>query len=304
MKKQFLHIMWMAVATLAAQTSGPKTFNSPEEARDALVQAAAGGINALRELLGAGSAEILTTGDEVQDKNLVERFQRQTAEKVQLSPDEMNHDRIVILVGAEQWPFAVPLIRKNGQWHFDVQEGKKEIRNRTIGGNELDAIEVCHGYVEAQEMYAEMNPTHSAVPEYAKHIVSSPGKKDGLYWPGEDSPLSEAFARAFAEGYPRTTGGKQPYHGYNYKVLYAQGKDAEDGARDYIIRDLMIGGFALIAWPNQYGVSGIKTFIVNQEGTVYERDLGPKTGAIATTISRFNPDLSWQVSPETDADAQ
>src|SRR5690348_5582951 len=121
MKKQFLHIMWMAVATLAAQTSGPKTFNSPEEARDALVQAAAGGINALRELLGAGSAEILTTGDEVQDKNLVERFQRQTAEKVQLSPDEMNHDRIVILVGAEQWPFAVPLIRKNGQWHFDVQ---------------------------------------------------------------------------------------------------------------------------------------------------------------------------------------
>ena len=286
-----------AVALFGGQSGGPRTFNSPAEARDALLQAAAAGMNALRDLMGPGSAEILTTGDEVQDKNIVERFRRQTAEKAQLAPDEMNPDRIVVLVGAEEWPFAVPLLRKNGRWYFDVHEGKTEIRHRTIGGNELDAIEACRGFVEAQQMYAETDGEGDGVPEYAKRIVSSPGKKDGLYWPGEDSPLSERFARAVAEGYRRPTTSGQAYHGYYYKVLYSQGSAAEDGAQDYIIRDLMIGGFALIAWPAQYGVSGIKTFIVNQDGIVYEKDLGPQTGALAKSITKFNPDPSWQPSP-------
>jgi len=215
---------------------------------------------------------------------------------MELAPDQMNADRIVVLVGAEEWPFAVPLRRKNGRWYFDVREGKTEIRHRTIGGNELDAIEACRGYVEAQKMFAERDAEADDPPEYAKRIVSRPGKKDGLYWPGEDSPLSERFARAVAEGYRPTTTG-QAYHGYYYRVLNSQGPASEDGERDYIIRDLMIGGFALIAWPAQYGVSGIKTFIVNQDGIVYEKDLGPQTGTLAKAITKFNPDASWQESP-------
>ena len=178
MKRQFLCLTLITTAVLiGAQSSGPKTFSSATEARDALVQAAAGGMDALRDLLGPRSAEILTTGDAVQDKNIVERFQRQTAEKTRLEPNPMNPDHVVVLVGAEEWPFAVPLVRKNGRWYFDVGEGKAEIRNRIIGGNELDAIEVCRGFVEAQEMYTQTDWDASGVKEYAKRIVSNPGKK-------------------------------------------------------------------------------------------------------------------------------
>ena len=302
MKKRMCSAALMAVtALMAAQSSGPKTFNSPDEAREALVQAAAGGMDAIRALLGSGSAEILTTGDPVQDKTILQRFQRQTAEKTKLDPDEMNPNRIVVLVGAEEFPFAVPLLRKNGRWYFDLQEGKTEIRNRTIGANELDAMEACRGFVEAQEMYVQKDWDNNGVAEYAKQIVSTPGKKDGLYWPGDDSPLSERFARAVAEGYPRPGGVRQAFHGYYYKVLYAQGPAADDGERDYIMQGLMIGGFALIAWPAEYRVSGIKTFVVNQDGIVYEKDLGPKTAALASAITKFNPDSSWDESPESDA---
>jgi DUF2950 family protein len=303
MKRQILYITWITTAVLmGAQNPGPKTFGSPEEARDALIQAAAAGVDALRDLLGPGSADILTTGDPVQDKTIVERFKRQTAEAAKLDPEEMNPNRIEVLVGAEEWPFAVPLLRKNGRWYFDIREGKTEIRHRTIGGNELDTIQVCRGFVEAQEMYVAMDLEGRSVPQYARKIVSTAGKKDGLYWPGEDSPVAEAFARAFAEGYSQPTGAGRTYHGYRYKVLYGQGPAAADGARDYIIRDLMIGGFALIAWPAEYGVSGIKTFIVNQDGIVYEKDFGPKTAALAGAITKFNPDSSWQVSPDIDSE--
>src|SRR5437667_145149 len=157
--------MISAAALVGGQSIGPRTFNSPEEARDALVQSASSGMNAVKDLMGPGSVEILTTGDAVQDKNILTRFQRQTAEKAQLAPDEMNPDRIVLLVGAEEWPFAVPLLRKNGRWYFDVNEGKTEIRNRTVGGNELDAIEVCRGYVEAQQMYVAKEWGESGAPE-------------------------------------------------------------------------------------------------------------------------------------------
>ena len=300
MRQRFVSAIWILATALFAAQSGPKTFNSPDEARDALVQAAAGGIPALRELMGMGSDRILTTGDPVQDKNLLERFQQRTAEAAKLDPDPMNPDRIVVLIGAEESPFAIPLLRKNGQWHFDLPEGKKEIRYRTIGSNELDAVEACRGFVEAQEIYVAHDRDGNSVPEYAKRIISTPGNKDGLYWPGGDSPLSERFAHAVAEGYSRQSQTRQAYHGYYYKVLYGQGPAAEDGARDYIIRDLMIGGFALVAWPAEYGVSGIKTFMVNQDGVVYEKDLGPKTGTLAPAITKFNPDSSWDESPEID----
>ena len=299
MRQRLFSLTWIFATTLIAAETGPKTFGSADEARDALVQAAAAGIPALRELMGMGSEEILSTGDPVQDKNLLERFRQRTADGAKLNPDPMNPDRIVVLIGAEEWPFVIPLLRRNGQWHFDLPEGKKEIRYRTIGSNELDALEACRGFVEAQEMYVEHDWDGNSVPEYAKHIVSTPGKKDGLYWPGDDSPLSERFARAVAEGYSRPSQTRQPYHGYYYKVLYGQGPAATEGAQDYIIGDLMIGGFALVAWPAEYGVSGIKTFIVNQDGVVYEKDLGPKTATLAQAITKFNPDSSWDECPET-----
>jgi hypothetical protein len=231
------------------------------------------------------------------DKNLVDRFNRRASEKIQLQPDEMNPGRIVLLLGSEELPFAIPLVRKNGRWSFDIQEGKAEIRYRAIGGNELDAIQICRGYVEAQQDYAETDWVGKGIAQYARHIVSNPGKKDGLYWPGNDSPVADGFARAAAEGYSAVAGRRQPYHGYFFKVLLAQGPNAEGGARDYVIQGLMIGGFALVAWPAHYGVLGIKTFIVNQDEVVYEKDLGPQTAAIADAMTKFNPDPSWQVSP-------
>jgi Protein of unknown function (DUF2950) len=283
---------------LAAQTVGPRTFSTPEEARDALIQAAAKSLDAVRDLMGPGSAEILRTGDPVEDKNLLDRFNKRVAEKATLQPDEMQPDRQMLVIGEEDSPFPVPLIRKNGRWYFDIQEGKTELRRRLIGGNELDAMEVCRGYVEAQQMYAEADRDGNGVLEYAQKIVSSPGKKDGLYWPGDDSPIGEKVGKAIAQGYAIPGGTPHGYHGYFAKILLAQGPDAPGGAEDYVVHGLMIGGFALVVWPVEYGVSGIMTFIVNEDGVVYEKDLGPQTGALAKAMTKFNPDKTWRVSPE------
>ena len=184
---------------------------------------------------------------------------------------------------------------KKGPLAFDINEGKAEIRNRVIGGNELAAIEVCRGYVEAQQMYAEKDWDGNGVLEYAQKIVSTTGKKDGLFWPGEDSPVAENFAKAAEKGYGPPVK-QQGYHGYYYKILLSQGADALDGAQDYVAHGLMIGGFALVAWPVEYGVSGIMTFIINQDGVVYEKDLGVNTGVTAKAMSKYNPDKSWRMS--------
>jgi hypothetical protein len=298
MKKLTYLSLFGGVALLVAQTAGPKTFGTPEEARDALIQAAAKGLDEVRTLFGPGAADIVRTGDAVQDKKALEEFNRRAAEKAQLEPDEMSPHRMILLLGEEEWPFAVPLTQKNGRWYFDVVEGKAEIRRRVIGGNELDAMEVCRGYVEAQETYAETDWDGNGVLEYASKMVSSEGKKDGLYWSGEDSPVSAAVAKAVAQGYSTPNGKPQPYHGYFYKILLSQGPDAGDGERDYVVHGLMIGGFALVAWPAEYGVSGIMSFIVNQDGAVYEKDLGPQTATLAKAMTKFNPDKSWRVSPE------
>jgi hypothetical protein len=298
MKKLTYLSLFGGVALLVAHTAGPKTFGTPEEARDALIQAAAKGLDEVRTLFGPGAADIVRTGDAVQDKKALEEFNRRAAEKAQLEPDEMSPHRMILLLGEEEWPFAVPLTQKNGRWYFDVVEGKAEIRRRVIGGNELDAMEVCRGYVEAQETYAETDWDGNGVLEYASKMVSSEGKKDGLYWSGEDSPVSAAVAKAVAQGYSTPNGKPQPYHGYFYKILLSQGPDAGDGERDYVVHGLMIGGFALVAWPAEYGVSGIMSFIVNQDGAVYEKDLGPQTATLAKAMTKFNPDKSWRVSPE------
>jgi hypothetical protein len=282
-------------ALLVAQPQGTKTYATPEEARDALVQAAASGMDAVKTLLGPGSADIVRTGDAVQDKKIVADFSRRAAEKTQLEPQPLNPNHVTLLLGNEEWPFAIPLVSKNGRWYFDLQEGKAELRRRVIGANELDAIQVCRGYVEAQQMYAEKDWDGNGVLEYAQKIASAEGKKDGLYWPGEDSPVAENFAKSAAQGYG-TPGSGKGYHGYTYKILLSQGPDAQDGAQDYVVHGLMIGGFALVAWPVEYGVSGIMTFIVNQDGVVYEKDLGAQTGVLAKAMTKFNPDKSWRPS--------
>jgi len=291
-----LIIFLTGAALLNAQVApAPKTFATPEVARDALVQAAAKGLTELRELMGPGSSDILTTGDPVEDKNLLGQFTRRVAEKAQIESDAMNPERVTVAIGNEEWPFAVPIVKKNGRWSFDAKEGRAEIRRRIVGANELDAIEVCRGYVEAQEQYASKDWDGNGVLEYAKKIASTPGKKDGLYWPGEDSPIGEAIARAISQGY---TSGSQSYHGYRYKVLLAQGPAAIDGEQDYLVHGLMIGGFALVAWPTEYGTSGIMTFIVNQDGSVYQKDLGSGTTAMAGQIAKFNPDKTWTLVPD------
>ena len=297
MKTTVTFLCFLTGALLAQRATGPKTFSTPEEARDALIEAASRGLDEVREMMGPGAADIVRTGDAVQDKNLLEGFKKRAAEKTELEVDEMNPDHVTLLLGNEQWPFAVPLMRKNGRWYFDAKEGKAEIRRRIIGANELDAIEVCRGLVEAEETYAETDWQGKGVLQYAAKLASTPGAKDGLYWPGDDSPVAESVARAIAQGYAAPGSGKG-YHGYLYKILLAQGPDAKDGAQDYLVHGLMIGGFALVAWPAEYGVSGIMTFIVNQDGVVYEKDLGPQTAVAANAMTKFNPDKSWRVSPE------
>ena len=293
-------VLFAAAPLLAQHAAGPKTFATPEEARDALLEAASKGMDAVRDLMGPGAADIVRTGDAVEEKNLVEKFKQRAAEKTELETDEVNPNHVTLMVGEEEWPFAVPLMRKDGRWYWDAKEGKAEIRRRIIGANELDAMEVCRGYVEAQELYASKDWQGKGVLQYAGKIASTPGQKDGLYWPGDDSPISEKVAKAMAEGYTAAGAAKTGYHGYHFKILLAQGPDAEGGEEDYVAHGLMLGGFALVAWPVEHGVSGIMTFLVNQDGVVYEKDLGPRTGAIARAMTKFNPDKTWRVSPETD----
>jgi hypothetical protein len=251
MVKQSIQLTLIAAGLLLAGSKDvAATFSNPEAARDALLQAASTGLEAVAALFGPGSAEILRTGDAVQDKQVLDRFNQRAKEKTRLMTDEMNPDRVMLLVGEEEWPFAVPLKRENGRWHFDLEEGKTEIRHRIIGANELDAMQICRGYVEAQEIYAQTDWEGKGVPQFARKVFSTPGKKDGLYWPGEDSPVAAGFAKAVREGYAPP--GEKPtgYHGYRYKILLKQGPSASGGAQDYIVRGLMIGGFALVAWPD------------------------------------------------------
>jgi hypothetical protein len=296
--------IWSTAQTTGskAKTEPPKTFATPEEARDALVAEAAKGLDAVRQMFGTGSEQILRTGDAILDKNLLESFNEEAKEKTSLQPDPANPARMTLLLGNEEWPFAVPLVKSNGRWHFDVKEGKAEIARRIIGGNELDAIQICQGYVQAQQEYASVDRDGNGLHEYASRIVSSPGQKDGLYWPGNDSPVAESFALAVAEGYGTKKTPPREYHGYYFRILTGQGPNADGGARDYMVHDLMIGGFALLAWPVEYGVSGVKTFQVNQDGLVYEKDLGPSTATAAKSITRFNPDKTWALSPLVTSD--
>jgi len=296
------------VAALLASVSvaaAQKRFDSAEAAVDALVAAArANDRKTVLAILGPKSQELVSSGDPVEDANVKRQF---------LAAYDANH-RIVaesgkpatLVIGPDDWPFPIPVVQKEGKWTFDAAAGREEILARRIGRNELAAIQASLAYYDAQNDYADQNKDGMGLPIYAQRIISTPGKKDGLYWPagqGEpDSPLGEAVAAATQQGY-KVGAGPTPFHGYYYKVLTRQGPSAPGGAVDYVVRGDMIGGFALLAYPAKYGNSGIASFIVNNKGEVFEKDLGADTAKIAASMTSFNPDHSWKKAA-TAADAE
>ncbi|HXJ92723.1 MAG TPA: DUF2950 domain-containing protein [Terriglobia bacterium] len=278
-------------------------FDTPQHAADALVQAA-GKFDqaALIQIFGPGGEDIVFSGELPQDRQHAADFVTQAREKQSVSVDPKTGSRAFLIVGDESWPFPVPLVKKGDKWFFDAQAGRQELQYRRIGANELDAIGVCRGYVEAQDDYAyQTRDNVYNVNQYAQHIVSTPGKHDGLAWQNPDGswggPVGEKIAKAIEEGY---TSGSEPYHGYFFKILKGQGPAAPLGEMDYVVKGVMIGGFALVAAPAEYGVTGVQTFIVSQDGVVYEKDLGPKTLDEFTKMELFNPDNSWTPVPEED----
>ena len=283
----------MAFVICATGALAQERYQSPDDAVNAMVGAAkAGDRPALLRVFGPGSAELLSSGDDVADANARKRMLDAYDAKHQVVAQ--GADKAELVIGNEDWPFPIPLVRKDGSWQFDTAAGRDEVLFRRIGRNELRTIQTALAYVDAQQEYAEKGVGGNGV--YAQRIVSQPGKKDGLYWPaqaGEDeSPLGDLAASAAAEGY-RASQQRQPYHGYYYKVLTRQGPSASGGAIDYMVHGKMIGGFALVAYPAEYGNSGVMTFLVNHQGDVYEKDLGPNTTRIAAGMTAFNPDGTW-----------
>ena len=291
----------LASPATAAQP-GPKAFDSPKAAADALVAAASSNdVGALTEIFGPSGEKIVSSADEVKDKNDRERFTELAREKVDVQIDPKNPKRAILHVGADEWPFPVALVETNKKWVFATKEGLREVLYRRIGQDEIDAMNVCRGYVEAQVEYATEPRDGSDVRQYATRILSTPGKKDGLAWMDADGkpagPIAEGVAQAIEEGYSDRT---KPYHGYFFKILTAQGPAARHGAVDYVIQGHMIGGFALVAWPAEHRVTGVKTFIVNHDGILYEKDLGPDTAKIAGEMKAFNPDKTWKRVPDAE----
>jgi Protein of unknown function (DUF2950) len=292
----------MARRSSASLTSRAETFATPQEAADRLVQAAeAFDVRALEQIFGPAGADIVLSGEYEQDRKLATAFAAEAREKETISVDPNNGSRAFLLVGKEDWPFPVPLIRVGGRWSFDAKAGRQELLYRRIGRNELDAISICRGYVEAQDEYAFRQRAEYDVNQYAQRIVSTPGKQDGLAWQNPDGswggPVGEKIAAAIEQGYSSKA---EPYHGYFFKILKGQGPDAPLGQMDYVVEGVMIGGFALVAAPAEYGVTGVKTFIVSQDGVVYQKDLGPNTLSEFEKMDRFNPDESWTPVLEKD----
>jgi len=276
------------------------TFATPQAAADALTKATADYDTAmLLQIFGPDGKDFVESADTVQDKNRAENFAALAKEKMDVKLDVSDPNVARIVVGDEDWPFPVPLVKKSGKWMFDSKAGRKEILYRRIGTNELDAIQVCKGYVEAQHEYALTVHDDSGINQYAQKIISTPGKQDGLYWKNSDGssggPIGEAVAKAIEEGYSSKS---EPYHGYYFKILKGQGPAAPNGAINYVIQGVMIGGFALIAAPAEYRITGVKTFIINQDGIVYEKDLGPNTLELAKKIELYNPDKTWKVTDD------
>ncbi len=282
-------------ALLCATANAQQAFKTPDEAASALAGAAkAGDPKAIVTVLGPDGVDIVSSGDPVADATTREKFVAAYDAKHQITMEGDN--KAIVVIGQEDFPLPIPLVRKDGAWRFDTAAGREEILFRRIGKNELDAIQSSLAYVDAQNDYADKDRTGAGKGLYAQRIVSSAGKKDGLYWPdaqnNDASPLGELIAKATTQGY-RTGGGRTPYHGYYFKILTEQGAAAPGGELDYVVKGKMIGGFALVAYPAEYRNSGVMTFIVNHTGTVYEKDLGPNTAKLAERMTAYNPDSTW-----------
>jgi hypothetical protein len=289
-----------ATKATAPPVPGAKLFNTPEQAADALVDAAAKfDVDTLYEIFGPNGEDIYLTGEYPQDRQRALDFAAEAHEKKSVSVDPKTGNRAFLIVGDEDWPFPVPLVKLNEKWHFEAKAGSQELFYRRIGSNELDAIDICHGYVEAQYEYAYQPREGYTVNQFAQRITSTPGKQDGLAWQNADGtwggPVGEKIARAIEQGYSPTA---QPYHGYFYKILKGQGPAAPLGEMNYVVEGAMIGGFALVAAPAEYGVTGLKTFIVSNDGVVYQKDFGPATLNEFIKMELFNPDQSWTPVPE------
>ena len=293
------------VALLCASTSvatAQQAFKTPEEAATALVGAAkSGDMKAITTVLGPDGDDIVSSGDEVADAATRAKFVTAYDAKHTIAME--GDSKAIMVIGPDDFPLPIPIIRKDGQWRFDTAAGREEILFRRIGENELDAIQSALAYVDAQDEYAEKDRTGAGINTYAQRIISQPEKKDGLYWPtsqGEDpSPLGELIAEATKQGY-RVGGGRTPFHGYYFKILTRQGPAAPGGEADYVVNGKMIGGFALVAYPAEYRNSGVMTFIVNHAGSVFQKDLGPNTVQLAERMTSFNPDKSWQAVTDTE----
>jgi hypothetical protein len=294
----------LSAAAIAAQPTGKPaqppmkqlTFATPEKAVEALVSAAEKfDVAALKEIVGPDGVDLVVTDDPVADKNQATSFAAQAREKLRIVRDPKKPTVATVTLGAEDWPAPIPLVQTGGTWRFDSKAGRQEVLYRRIGTNELDAITICRGYVEAQYEYASEKHDGSLVNQYAQRIISTPGKRDGLAWKDADGswqgPVGEDIARFISEGYTKRY---DPFHGYYFKILKRQGPAAPMGEMDFLIKGVMIGGFALVAAPADYRVTGVKTFIVSHTGIVYEKDLGPKTVDEFRAMERFNPDSTWK----------
>ena len=282
--------------TATASHTAQKQFNTPKEAADSLI-AAAGSFDVaqLKEILGPDAADIVSSEDPVADKNRAEAFAAKAKEKTNVGINPKNPSQAIVTVGNDDFPLPIPIVKKQGKWIFDTRIGRQEILNRRIGSNELDAIAICRGFVEAQQQYALEKHDDAKVNQYAQKIISTPGKHDGLAWQNADGswggPVGQGIANALQQGYTEKS---QPYHGYYFKVLKGQGPAAPLGQLDFVVNGAMIGGFALAAAPAQHRVTGVKTFIVGPNGVVYEKDLGPDTLKAFQEMERYNPDKTWK----------
>jgi hypothetical protein len=288
-------IALLAIDATPADARSQQSYRTPEEAVAALVRGARSNSDRLLlSALGPEGAQIISSGDPTEDARIRNQFVAAFDAKHVIKTEA---DKATLIIGQNEFPFPIPLLRARGAWMFDTVAGRQEVLARRIGRNELSAIQASLAYYDAQHEYAEKDRTGSGVRAYAQRIVSQPGKKDGLFWPvaqgGDESPLGELVASAAGDGY-RVGEQRKPFHGYYYRVLTRQSASAKGGELDYVVGGHMIGGFALVAYPASYGVSGIKTFVVSHNGVVYEKDLGPRTGRLAERMTSFDPGAGWE----------
>src|SRR5438094_708886 len=289
-------------STAAASQLQQKQFDTPKQAADALIQVATNfDVAAMKEILGPDSDDIISSEDPVEDKNRATEFANRAKEKTSVEIHKQDPNRAILVVGNDDFPLPIPLVKRKGKWSFDTKVGREEILNRRIGANELNAIEICRGFIDAQKEYAAEKHDDSKVNQYAQRIISTPGKHDGLAWQNPDGtwggPVGAGVAKALEQGYSNPSQ-PQPYHGYYFKVLKGQGPAAPMGEMDFVVGGTMIGGFALAAAPAEYRVTGVQTFIVGPDGVVYEKDLGPDTLKTFQSMDRYNPDKTWKVTED------